>query len=114
MRILVVITAILSSLSSYVECVEHAAVDFPLQFSGSIQITANLIDEASTYPPRVRRMEVYYDYINKRARADIEGGYEVAKTCKFNIYHHTYTQIHELKDIKKSKTFADTITRTST
>jgi hypothetical protein len=88
---ILVLTAVLSFLSSYAESVEHEAVDFPLQFSGSIQITSNLIDEASTYPPRIRRMHVHYDYINKRARADIEGGYEVSKTCKINIYDHIYT-----------------------
>ena len=53
---------------------------FPLQLSADIEITAHLIAEDSDYPPRVRRMSIHYDYLNKLARADIEEGYEAAKT----------------------------------
>lgn len=52
---------------------------FPIQFSANIVITSPLIDESSEYPPRQRRFSVYYDYIQKKARADIEAGYEAAK-----------------------------------
>ena len=52
---------------------------FPLQFSATIDVTSHQIDIESEYPPRNRRMTVYYDYINKKARADIEAGYEAAK-----------------------------------
>ena len=68
-------------LSALTKDTGHGTVAFPLQFSASIQITANLIDEKSAYPPRIRRMQVHYDYIKKRARADIDEGYEVEKTC---------------------------------
>lgn len=53
---------------------------FPLQLSADIEITAHLIDADSEYPPRIRRMSIHYDYLNKLARADIEEGYEAAKT----------------------------------
>ena len=53
---------------------------FPLQISADIEITAHLIEPDNDYPPRVRRMSIYYDYLNKLARADIEEGYEAAKT----------------------------------
>ncbi len=52
---------------------------FPLQFSANLQITSNLIEETSEYPPRHTRMAIFYDYINKMARVDIEAGYEAAK-----------------------------------
>lgn len=53
---------------------------FPLQFTAYLTITSHLIAEDNEYPPRYRRMSLYYDYINLRARADIEKGYEAAKT----------------------------------
>jgi hypothetical protein len=63
---------------------------FPLQFSGNLEITSHLIEEASSYPPRTRRMTIYYDYINKKARAEIEAGYEAAK-----YYIRRYDQENE-------------------
>lgn len=53
---------------------------FPLQLSADVEITAHLVAHDSEYPPRVRRMSIHYDYLNKVARADIEEGYEAAKT----------------------------------
>jgi hypothetical protein len=52
---------------------------FPLQLTASIEIMAHLIPEDAEYPPRTRSMRIYYDYIQKLARADIEAGYEAAK-----------------------------------
>lgn len=63
---------------------------FPLQFSASLTITSHLIEESSEYPPKRRFMTVYYDYINKKARADIEAGYEAAK-----VYYRRYDQKNE-------------------
>jgi hypothetical protein len=53
---------------------------FPLQLSCDIEIEAHLIPENNDYPPRRRRMSIAYDYTRKRARVDIEEGYEAAKT----------------------------------
>jgi hypothetical protein len=63
---------------------------FPLQFSGNLEIVSHLIEENSDYPPQKRRWSIYYDYINKRARADIESGYEAAK-----YYIRRYDQKNE-------------------
>lgn len=63
---------------------------FPLQFSGTLEIISHLIEESSEYPPKSRRWTIYYDYINKRARADIEAGYEAAK-----YYIRRYDQKNE-------------------
>lgn len=63
---------------------------FPLQFSATLTITSHLIDESSEYPPKMRQMIIYYDYINKKARADIEAGYEAAK-----IYIRRYDEKKE-------------------
>jgi hypothetical protein len=52
---------------------------FPLQFSASLRITADTIPEAQQYPPRYRRMRLWYDYVQKLAKAEIEAGYEAAK-----------------------------------
>jgi hypothetical protein len=64
--------------------------EFPLQFSANIVITSHLIDVSSEYPPRTRSITVYYDYIQKRARAEIEAGYEAAK-----YYIRRYDQKNE-------------------
>lgn len=71
-------------------CGASPSLVFPLQFTATLTITSHLIDEASEYPPKRRFMTVYYDYINKKARADIEAGYEAAK-----IYYRRYDQKNE-------------------
>lgn len=58
---------------------EDPIARFPLQFSANVEIISHLINETSEFPPRNRHLTVYYDYLTKRARADIEGGYEAAK-----------------------------------
>lgn len=56
------------------------SISFPLQFSAEITITVPLLSNEVPYPPKVQVKQVYYDYLNKRARADISEGYEAAKT----------------------------------
>ena len=66
---------LLSQISVETKAIKLTPVpSFPLQFSGDISITAHLIEEESEYPPRVRKLKVWYDYMNKVARADIEAG----------------------------------------
>jgi hypothetical protein len=65
-------------------------LSFPLQLSGNLEIISHLIEDSSEYPPKTRRLTIYYDYINKKARADIEGGYEAAK-----YYIRRYDQRNE-------------------
>lgn len=83
--ILRIITLVLASILIFQLCAlgdESPApiiAEFPLQFSANIQITSHLVAPDSDYPPQTRRMTVYYDYIAKKARADIEAGYEAAK-----------------------------------
>lgn len=74
------LATILSSSQSSADRVDAEVAIFPLQFTAQLQLTAHLIDPESAYPPRVRKMSIYYDYLNKKARADIEEGYEAAKT----------------------------------
>ena len=69
---------------------EEKIAKFPFEFSANIEITAHLIDESSEFPPRTRHMTVYFDYKNKKARADIESGYEAAK-----IYIRRYDEKKE-------------------
>lgn len=77
---------------------------FPLQLSADIEITAHLIDPDSEYPPRVRRMSIYYDYVNKLARADIEEGYEAAKTYirRYDTNHEYMVRHAPIGDCKRS------------
>ena len=75
---------------------------FPLQLSAKIEITAHLIDPDNEYPPRIRKLKIYYDYINKVARADIEEGYEAEKTYirrydQKNEYMIRYPPINDCK-----------------
>lgn len=59
---------------------EEPVASFPLQFTAKLSITAHLIDPDAEYPPRTREYKIYYDYLNKKARADVGGGYEAAKS----------------------------------
>ena len=49
----------------YIRSYAEPVAIFPLQFSASVTITAHLIEEESSYPPRLRRMTILYDYIGK-------------------------------------------------
>jgi hypothetical protein len=77
---------------------------FPLQFSGNLEITSHLLPEDSDYPPQKRRMTIYYDYINKRARADIEAGYEAAKYYirRYDEKNEYMIRLPPLNDCKRS------------
>lgn len=77
---------------------------FPLQFSANLDITSHLIDESSSYPPKRRRITIYYDFINKKARADIEGGYEAAKYYirRYDLNKEYMIRLKPIDDCKRS------------
>lgn len=77
---------------------------FPLQLSADIEITAHLIAPDSEYPPHVRRMSIHYDYMNKLARADVEEGYEAAKTYirRYDTNHEYMVRHPPISDCKRS------------
>lgn len=77
---------------------------FPLQFSATITITAHLIEPENEYPPRSRSMTVYYDYIRKLARVDIEAGYEAAKTYirRYDSKNEYMVRLDPINDCKRS------------
>ena len=52
----------------------------PLQFRAVLETTAHLVNRSESYPPWRRRIEIDYDYVNKRARAAITEGYEQGRT----------------------------------
>lgn len=60
----------------------------PFQFIATFESTAHLIPASQTYPPRLRRMRVHYDYVNKRARVDVLSGLDEGKN---------YTRRYDLK-----------------
>lgn len=82
--------AVLLLVALFAVCKSSVVAKFPLQFSANLTITAHQIAEESEYPPRVRRMTIYYDYENLRARAELEEGYEAAK-----VYIRRYDQKNE-------------------
>lgn len=77
---------------------------FPLQLTANIEITAHQIPAESEFPPRTRRMVIYYDYINKRSRADIEEGYEAAKTYirRYDLKNEYMIRLAPIDDCKRS------------
>merc|ERR1711934_812162 len=50
--------------------------EFPLQFSGTIETVALLLDKNIEYPPRVKRYEVSYDWHAKMAKVAVTAGEE--------------------------------------
>lgn len=73
------LVCLLASLASVLAEEGDPVARFPLQASFNLTLTAHQVPEETEYPPRVRTMEIYYDYIGKRGRADISEGYEAAK-----------------------------------
>eukprot|EP00976_Prorocentrum_cordatum_P075634 1181972-Prorocentrum_minimum.AAC.1 len=49
-----------------------AAPQWPLQFSATVNITAHHVDKTKDYPPWWKRLEVHFDYENKRFRAEFK------------------------------------------
>ena len=62
----------------------------PLQFSATVETTAHLIDASREYPPRTRRIRLLYDYVAKRARADVLEGLDAGKN-----FTRLYGEKHE-------------------
>lgn len=77
---------------------------FPHQFSGYLVIRSHLINEGNEYPPDSRRMTIYYDYVNKRARADIEAGYEAGKFYirRYDLKNEYMVRLPPIDDCKRS------------
>lgn len=93
-----------ASIWLHCQAIEEPKAWFPLQFSGNLEITSHLIAEDSEYPPRTRRMTIFYDYINKRARADIEAGYEAAKFYirRYDTKQEYMVRLPPIDDCKRS------------
>ena len=83
---------------------DHPTLSFPLQFSANISITAHQIEQESEYPPRVRTMTIFYDYLNKKARIDIDAGYEAAKTHirRYDTKQEYMIRLPPINDCKRS------------
>lgn len=77
---------------------------FPLQFSANLEITSHLIDNDSEYPPKTRRMTIYFDYEARKARADIEAGYEAAKIYirRYDSNREYMVRLPPIDDCKRS------------
>ena len=77
---------------------------FPLQISAWITITAHMIEPESEYPPRERRIRIHYDYVGKRAKVNIEAGYEAAKFYirRYDLDHEYMVRLPPIHDCKRS------------
>jgi hypothetical protein len=104
MHVSVLRTAVLLLLISIRLSIEGPNARFPLQFSANVEITSHLIDESSEFPPRLRKWTVYYDYIAKKARADIEAGYEAAKYYirRYDLKSEYMIRLDPISDCKRS------------
>ena len=58
---------------------EQKVAKFPLQCSFNVTITAHQVHLEHENSFSTSHHGVYYDYVNKRGRADIQEGYEAAK-----------------------------------
>jgi hypothetical protein len=83
---------------------EEKVAKFPLQLSFNLKITAHQIDADNEFPPRVRKMEIHYDYINSRARANMEPGFEAEKTYirRYDNKNEYMVRMPPLNDCKRS------------
>lgn len=104
MNTILLVVLLICLLQLSIQQSEDPSPDFPLQFSATLVITAHLIEEESDYPPRTRRLNIIYDYINKRARADIEAGYEAAKFYirQYDTKNEYMIRLPPIDDCKRS------------
>eukprot|EP01036_Dinobryon_divergens_P047514 gene47514-63700_t len=95
---------LVSSYLSFANNVQNPSPSFPLQLSANIEISAHLIEESQEYPPKKRRMTIYYDYIHKLARADIDEGYEAAKSYirRYDAKQEYMVRHPPIEDCKRS------------
>lgn len=91
-----------AALVGFIQCAPEPM--FPLQLSANIEVTAHQISADSEFPPRTRRMVIYYDYLNKRSRADIEEGFEAAKTYirRYDLKNEYMVRLPPINDCKRS------------
>jgi hypothetical protein len=78
---------------------------FPLQFSANVTLTAHQIPFESEYPPRTRRLSVYYDYFARMARIDIMNTtYEADKIYirRYDLKKEYMVRLPPLNDCKRS------------
>ena len=52
----------------------------PAQFEAQLTTTAHLVDGSLGYPPRHRRVHIWYDAPSGRARADVSEGFDAGKS----------------------------------
>ncbi len=98
------VCTILVTLAIFTLADTNPKATFPLQFSGNLEITAHLIGEDSMYPPHKRRMTLYYDYVNRKARAEVEAGYEAAKYYirRYDSENEYMVRLPPIDDCKRS------------
>eukprot|EP00941_MAST-03F_sp_MAST-3F-sp1_P001590 g1590.t1 len=68
----------------------QSVLSFPKQFTAELLTTAHQISKDTSYPHRYRRMKIYYDSVNNKARADITKGFEAGR-----IYYRRYDEKSE-------------------
>jgi hypothetical protein len=73
------LAALVLSTSSLVALPRHA-LSLPAQFEARLTTTAHMIDGSLGYPPRHRRVHIWYDALSGRARADVSEGFDAGKS----------------------------------
>ena len=67
-------------LTTNVGALPRHALSFPAQFEARLTTTAHMIDGSLGYPPRHRRVHIWYDALSGRARADVSDGFDAGKS----------------------------------
>lgn len=95
---------LLDLVSSQDDVISVPTATFPLQFSGTLDITSHLIPEDSDYPPHKRSMRIMYDYVNRRARVHIDKGYEAEKYYirRYDKKEEYMVRLPPINDCKRS------------
>lgn len=79
---------------------------FPMQLSCHIRIMSHLLENGLTdeYPPRERHMDLVYDYPNRRARIDLEEGFEASKFYirRYDLQSEFMIRLPPISDCKRA------------
>jgi hypothetical protein len=102
-KLLAVLSILLNSHGSTSQSSAPSPI-LPLQFIANLTVKSTVNPDNSEYPPGERRLKIYYDYLNERARADISEGYEASKTYirQYGLNREYMVRHPPIRDCKRS------------
>mmetsp|Transcript_13277 Transcript_13277/g.22426 ORF Transcript_13277/g.22426 Transcript_13277/m.22426 type:complete len:227 (+) Transcript_13277:154-834(+) len=79
------------------------APQWPSQFSAKVNITAHNVDKTKDYPPWLKRLDVHFDYENKRFRAEFRHTKRTAIRRYDQKKEFLITRVDEITQCRTSK-----------